>query len=176
MSKKQTIVLVTLDTKADTIMSLEEAIHLLYQRCYAADLQGIKDVVEKYDVDPCSESGEALVYTIRGNGTEQEKEEILQYFKSLAVDLSVRDKVALQWAIRTHNLDLIKFLESEGVDLQHNIEPHLFSAAMDNDTMMLDYLVSAGATVSGGFLSDLEEFELPQEALNIIGRCPIIDD
>jgi len=155
-------------------LTLEESRNLLYQYCFAGNIDRVKRTIDEHSVDPDCEFGEALVYTIRGTGTQQEKENILLYFKSLGVSLSIREKTALKWAIKTDDLALIKFLQSQGVDIVHDVEMHIFDAALRDDTTILKYLVDEGASISGEFLEDVSSLDepLPEHVMRImIGMC-----
>ena len=164
-------------TEKVTPLTLEESRKLLYQYCLAGNIKEVRNTIEKYklDLDLDLEFTEALVYTIRGTGTQKEKENILLYLDSLGVSLSIREKIALEWAIITNDLPLIKFLQNQGVDIVHDVQMHIFDAALKKDTTILKYLVDQGTCVSDGFLKDLAELDepLPEDVMKIIGRCPI---
>ena len=159
----------------NSAITLEESRNLFYKYCFAGNIEGVRSTLEEHSIDPDCEFGEGLVYTIRGTGTQKEKEDILLYLDSLGVSLSIREKIALEWAIITNDLPLIKFLQNQGVDIVHDVQMHIFDAALKKDTTILKYLVDQGTCVSDGFLKDLAELDepLPEDVMEIIGRCPI---
>jgi transcriptional regulator with AAA-type ATPase domain len=165
------------DNSQNSAITLEESRNLLYQYCLAGNIKEVRNTIEKYklDLDLDLEFTEALVYTIRGTGTQKEKENILLYLDSLGVSLSIREKLALKWAIRTHDLELVKFLQGQGVDIIHDVEMHIFDAALKKDTTILKYLLDEGAKISREFLEDVSSLDgpLPEGVMEIIGMFPV---
>jgi hypothetical protein len=135
----------------------------LCQKCYSGNLEEVKKVVEQESADVNYKKGEPLIYTIKGEGDVKAKQGIIEYLKSHGADISIRDGVALTWAVMVESFELVQFLFGQGMSMNQDGGLPVFHAAQRQNPEIFSYLLRNGAQIDEDMRNEICKLICMQE-------------